>query len=99
MKPPNSVLILKYYSLTPGIDKRSVVSSLTNRIFKSCTNWSRFHTSFRIDKQILAGNQYPSSFHEKVICEPLKDGLETNEHMINYAVVTVQPEKIIVSHI
>ena len=62
---------MNFHSLAPKKYKRSVVSGMVHRIYRSCSNWKNIHDSLNRAKQILSQNQYPKEFYEPIIHETL----------------------------
>lgn len=75
-KPTDTGLIMNYHSLAPKKYKRSVVSGLVHRIYRSCSTWENIHTSLAKAKFILEKNQYPPQFYEPIIERTLEKILE-----------------------
>lgn len=70
-KPTDTGLVMNFHSLAPKKYKRSVVSGMVHRIYRSCSNWKNIHDSLNRAKQILSQNQYPKEFYEPIIHETL----------------------------
>ena len=78
-KPTDTDLMMNFYAMAPVRYKRSVVSGLIHRIFRSCSNWINFHEILNKGKTLLENNQYPKSFYDPIISNTLTKILEKTE--------------------
>ena len=75
-KPTDTNLIMNFYALAPTNYKRSVVSGMVHRIFRSCSSYQTLHESLQKTKDILRKNQYPESFVDPIIKNTLDKCLQ-----------------------
>ena len=52
-KPTDTGLIMNYHCMAPKRYKRSVVSGFVYRIYRACSDWTRFHKSLQCVKKVL----------------------------------------------
>ena len=76
-KPSSTGLLMNYHALAPKRYKRSVVSGMVHRIYRSCSNWKNIHESLERAKKLLIMNQYPPSFFEPIINTTLTKIIES----------------------
>ena len=62
---------MNFHTLAPKRYKKSVVSGMVHRIYRSCSNWENIHDSLEHAKHILIMNQYPPAFFEPIINKTL----------------------------
>ena len=102
-KPTDTGLVMNFRALAPLKYKRTVVTGIVNRIFRSCSSWIYFHQGLSIAKQILLDNQYPESFYEPLILKTLQkllihensdDTTDSEEEALMYRVFLRCREKI-----
>ena len=65
--------------MAPKRYKRSVVSGFVYRIFRACSDWTRFHVSLERGKKVLERNQYPPGFYVPIIEQALRDILGVSD--------------------
>lgn len=70
-KPTDTGLMLNFHAMAPKKYKRSVVSGIVHRIYRSCSSWTNMHESLNRAKQMLSKNQYPEDFYEPIIHQTL----------------------------
>ena len=71
-KPTDTGLLMNFHALAPKHYKRSVVSGIVHRIYRSCSTWAHFHASLSRAKKILESNQYPPQFYEPIVHNTLE---------------------------
>ena len=59
------------HAMAPKKYKRSVISGMIHRIYRSCSTWQNIHESINKAKKILSQNQYPKDFYEPIIHQAL----------------------------
>jgi len=79
-KPTDTGLTMNYHALAPIKYKRSVVSGLMHRIYRSCSNWLNFHESLGRGKVILENNQFPKSFYEPIVAKTVNKIIEKSKN-------------------
>ena len=70
-KSTDTGLLMNFHALAPKKYKRSVVTGMVHRIFRSCSTYQTFHQSLEKAKSILHRNQYPESFIDPIINDTL----------------------------
>ena len=60
-------LMMNYHALAPVKYKKSIVSGLVYRIYRSCSSWKNIDESLQKARLMLNANQYPPSFYEPII--------------------------------
>ena len=70
-KPTFTGLLSKYTSFTPILYKKNLVSTLTFRAFKLCSNYFNIDKDIQFIKKLLQKNGYPLSFIETHISKTL----------------------------
>lgn len=70
-KPTFTGLLSKYESFAPILYKKNLVSTLTFRAFKLCSNYVNFDKEIKFIKNILQNNGYPLRFVELHISKTL----------------------------
>ena len=93
IKSTDTGLTLIFHALSPIRYKRSVVSGLVHRIYRSCSTQANFDESLKKGKSILERNQYPSSFYEPIINNTLKKIFERNTDVIEQDAEEQEVEK------
>ena len=82
-KPSSTGLLMNYHALAPKRYKRSVVSGMVHRIYRSCSDWHNIHESLQRARKLLVMNQYPPTFFEPIINSTLtkiiQSAIEVNE--------------------
>ncbi|XP_066913586.1 uncharacterized protein [Clytia hemisphaerica] len=71
-KPTDTGLMMNYHALSPLRYKRSAVTSMIHRIFRSCSTLELLDESLVKARRILKNNQYPSKFYEPIIRKTLE---------------------------
>ena len=78
-KPTDTGLIMNYHCMAPKRYKRSVVSGFVYRIYRACSDWTRFDTSLQRAKKVLERNQYPPAFYEPIIEQAINNILSSSD--------------------
>ena len=72
-------MIMNYHCMAPKRYKRSVVSEFVYRIYRACSDWTRFHISLQRAKKVLERNQYPPAFYEPIIEQAINNILSSSD--------------------